>query len=386
MRHVIIASAAIVIGLGVWWLLPEPGYDWPIEAPIPVPEVPADNPMSDVKVELGRRLFYDTRLSINGSTACATCHLQPLAFTDARPRSVGATGELHPRSSMSLVNVAYASRLTWANNLLDKLEDQALTPLLGDNPIEMGMAGRDAEIIELLRTDPVYSRDLPKAFPNDADPYSILNLVRSTSAFVRSIVSFESRYDDFLRGDLEALTISEKRGMDLFFSERLECFHCHGGFNFTDSTTHASATVERVGYHNTGLYNVDGLGAYPEENTGLFDMTGERRDMGRFRAPSLRNIAVTAPYMHDGSIATLEEVIAHYARAGRAIEEGPNAGDGRLNPYKSEFVRGFELTDEERADLLAFLHSLTDENVLTNPRWSDPFDTSVAAGAAVEEP
>ena len=139
--------------------------------------------------------------------------------------------------------------------------------------------------------------------------------------------------------------------------------------------------MERVGYHNTGLYNVDGLGAYPAENTGLFDMTGQRRDMGRFRAPSLRNIAVTAPYMHDGSIATLDEVIAHYARAGRAVEEGPNAGDGRLNPYKSEFVVGFELSDEEHADLLAFLNALTDENALSNPRWSDPF----AAGAPVGE-
>ena len=184
MRHLIVASAAIVIGLGIWWFLPDPGYDWPIESPLPIPDVPADNPMSDVKVELGRRLFYDTRLSINRTTSCATCHIQALAFTDGRPRSVGATGEFHPRSSMSLVNVAYASRLTWANNLLDKLEDQALTPLLGDNPIEMGMAGRDAAIVELLRTDPIYARDLPRAFPNDADPYSILNLVRSTSAFV----------------------------------------------------------------------------------------------------------------------------------------------------------------------------------------------------------
>ncbi len=380
MRHLIIAAAAVVIGLGLWWFLPEPGYDWPIEEPLPIPEVPADNPMTNVKVELGRRLFYDKRLSINGTTSCASCHIQALAFTDGRPLSIGATGEFHPRSSMSLVNVAYASRLTWANNLLDKLEDQALTPLLGDNPIEMGMAGRDAEIVELLRTDPVYSRDLPRAFPNDADPYSILNLVRSTSAFVRSIVSFETRYDDFLKGDVDALTASEQRGMDLFFSERLECFHCHGGFNFTDSTTHANATVERVGYHNTGLYNIDGLGAYPTKNTGLFDMTGQRRDMGRFRAPSLRNIAVTAPYMHDGSIATLDEVIAHYARAGRAVEEGPNAGDGRLNPYKSEFVRGFELSDEEHADLLAFLNALTDQNALSNPRWSDPFAAATPVG------
>ena len=160
--------------------------------------------------------------------------------------------------------------------------------------------------------------------------------------------------------------------MELFFSERLECFHCHGGFNFTDSTTHANANVDRVGYHNTGLYNIDANGAYPEENTGLFDMTGLRRDMGRFKAPTLRNISVTAPYMHDGSIATLGEVLDHYERGGRLIENGPYAGDGRRSPFKSEFIRGFELSEAERADLIAFLGALTDEELLTAARFADP--------------
>ena len=121
------------------------------------------------------------------------------------------------------------------------------------------------------------------------------------------------------------------------------------------------------------LYNLRNDGSYPADNTGLYDMTGQRRDMGRFKAPSLRNVAVTAPYMHDGSIANLRDVIAHYARGGRLIESGPNAGDGRLNPFKSEFVRGFELRDEERDSLVAFLESLTDQNVLTDPRFSNPF-------------
>ncbi len=120
------------------------------------------------------------------------------------------------------------------------------------------------------------------------------------------------------------------------------------------------------------LYNVDGQGAYPVENTGLFDMTGERRDMGRFKAPTLRNIAVTAPYMHDGSVGTLEEVVRNYARGGRLIDAGEFAGDGKLSPFKSEFIRGFELSDEELADLIAFLESLTDQTVLTAERWSDP--------------
>ena len=161
--------------------------------------------------------------------------------------------------------------------------------------------------------------------------------------------------------------------MELFFSERLECFHCHGGFNFTDSTTHANTAIEQIGYHNTGLYNLDGNGAYPADNTGLYDMTGERRDMGRFKAPTLRNIAVTAPYMHDGSVETLSDAIEHYRRGGRLIAEGAAAGDGRLSPYKSEFVRGFELSDEERHDLIEFLESLTDPDVLSDEQLSDPF-------------
>jgi len=371
-RLVALALFALLVGGITWWWISDDQYVWRIAENLPPPEVPADNPMSDVKVELGRRLFYDVRLSVNTTTSCASCHLQALAFTDGRPRSVGATGELHPRGAMSLVNTAYASRLTWANSLLDRLEDQALTPMFGDNPVEMGMAGKESQIEQLLRSDPHYSRLLPKAFPADADPYSVLNVIRSLASFVRTIVSFESPYDNFLRGDELAISDSAKRGMELFFSERLECFHCHGGFNFTDSTTHANANVDRVGYHNTGLYNVDANGAYPADNTGLYDMTGDRRDMGRFKAPSLRNIAVTAPYMHDGSVPTLDEVISNYARGGRLLESGPKAGDGRRSPYKSEFIRGFELSDEERADLLEFLDSLTDASLLNNPDFSNP--------------
>jgi len=371
--------AVVLAAVFAWWLFPDRSYSWGIDGSLPPPAVPVDNPMTDDKVELGRRLFYDTRLSVNNTMSCATCHLQALAFTDGRARAVGATGQFHPRGAMTLVNVAYASRLTWANPLLDRLEDQALTPLFGDQPVEMGMSGRDQEIVEMLRGDALYAELVSRAFPQEQDPYSIVSVVRAMAAFVRSIISFTSPYDGYLRGDNDAISESAVRGMDLFFSERLECFHCHGGFNFTDSTTHANSRVDRIGYHNTGLYNLDGEGQFPSDNTGLFDMTGDRRDMGRFKAPTLRNIAVTAPYMHDGSIATLEEAIAHYARGGRLIEHGPNAGDGRRSPFKSEFIRGFELTDAEQADLIAFLESLTDERVLTDPRWSDPFSMSETA-------
>ena len=372
MKRSLLATIALTI-LVVSACTRHADYDWQLPASVPAPKVPMHNPMSQAKVDLGRWLFYDTRLSGNQTMSCASCHVQALAFTDGRARSVGSTGGIHPRGSMSLVNVAFASRLTWANPLLDKLEDQALVPLLGDDPVEMGLGGHEDRAVALLREQPRYSALLEKAFPNDADPHSLVNVVRAIAAFVRTINSFDSPYDRYLAGDESALSPAAVRGMELFFSERLECFHCHGGFNFTDSTTHSSSRVERVGYHNTGLYNIDGNGAYPEANTGLYDMTGERRDMGRFKAPSLRNVAVTAPYMHDGSVATLDEVIDNYARGGRRIEDGEHAGDGRLNPFKSEFVTGFELSGSERADLLAFLHALTDETVLTDPRYSDPF-------------
>jgi cytochrome c peroxidase len=369
----IAATFAVVIALAMLSYRSST-FDWHIPEGFPEPQVPADNPMSMTKVELGRWLFYDTRLSGNNTMSCGTCHLQELAFTDGRSRSSGSTGALHPRSSMSLINTAYASRLTWANPLLDRLEDQALTPLFGDNPVEMGMAGREKEIGLLLESEAAYRELTQAAFPDDENPFSVLNAVRAISAFVRSIVSFDSPYDRYLAGDLDALSPAAERGMELFFSERLECFHCHGGFNLTDSTTHANTTINRVGFHNTGLYNLDESGAYPEDNTGLFDMTGEARDMGRFKAPTLRNVALTGPYMHDGSVATLLDVADHYSRGGRLIESGTHAGDGRLSPFKSEFVNGFELSDKERADLIEFLSSLTDESALSDDRWSNPFE------------
>jgi cytochrome c peroxidase len=348
-------------------------YEWSLPDGIPLPVVPADNPMSREKVTLGRHLFYDKRLSVNGATSCATCHVQELAFTDGRARAVGATGEVHPRGSMTLVNAAWSGKLTWANHLVDTLEAQALIPMFGEQPIEMGMAGRESTFTRLLSQDDYYRRAFRNAFPDDSDPYSVLNAVRSLASFVRTIVSFDSPYDRFQRGDAAALTDGQVRGMDLFFSERLECFHCHGGFNFTDSTTHANVLVQSVGFHNNGLYNIGATGEYPPDNTGLYDLTGERRDMGRFKAPTLRNVAVTAPYMHDGSIGSLSEAIEHYARGGRLITDGPYAGDGSRNPYRSEFVRGFELSEQERSDLIAFVEALTDESVLVDPQYSNPF-------------
>ncbi len=347
-------------------------FDLRVPAHFPAPPIPADNPLSAAKVELGRYLFYDVRLSRTGHTACATCHVQARAFTDGKPRAVGDTGEVHARGSMSLVNVAYASRLGWQNPLLDRLEAQARVPMFGEDPVEMGLSGHEAEVVALLRADPVYARLFPAAFPGEAAPFTIAGVTRAIASFERTIISGRSPYNRFVTGDEGALGPAARRGMDLFLSERLECFHCHGGFNFSDSVTHAGAVSPERAYHNTGLYNLGPQGAYPPGSGGLYDTTRDPADMGRFRAPTLRNIAVTAPYMHDGSVPTLEAVLDHYSEGGRTLAEGPHAGVGAKNPHKSEFIAGFVLTAGERADVIAFLQSLTDEELLTDPRFADP--------------
>lgn len=164
--------------------------------------------------------------------------------------------------------------------------------------------------------------------------------------------------------------------MNLFFGEKAECFHCHGSFNFNDQIVHAASRLVETPFHNTGLYNIGGTDAFPEPNRGVFELTAKAADMGKFRAPSLRNVEVTAPYMHDGTITTLEEVLRFYAAGGRHITSGPFAGDGRANRLKSDLVTRIELNDQEQADLIAFLKSLTDHQFLTDPRHANPFGSN----------
>ncbi|MFZ5748744.1 MAG: MbnH family di-heme enzyme [Pseudomonadota bacterium] len=351
-------------------------YDFGLPAWAPKPLEPVANPTTQAKVELGRHLFYDPRLSRDGSMSCASCHEQARAFTDGRTVSPGVTGDLTPRNAMSLANVAYFPVLTWSNPLLQHLEQQALVPLLGQEPVELGMAGHDVEILTRLRDDPVYQRLFAEAFPEVKGEISLATVVRGLSAFQRTIISMHSPYDRYrYEGDVDAVSDAVIRGEALFFSERLECHHCHNGLNFADTVLHERNRMGEVAFHNTGLYNLDGKGAYPALNIGIAEITGRAEDMGRFRAPSLRNVALTAPYMHDGSIATLDAVIDHYSSGGRTIATGPNAGVGRDNPFKSSFVPGFTLTPSERADLLAFLHALTDERFLADPRFANPWPT-----------
>lgn len=349
-------------------------YNFGLPSWAPAPLEPEGNPTTPAKVELGRRLFYDTRLSRDGTMSCSSCHRQELAFTDGRATSPGVTGQQTARNSMSLANAGYQPVLTWANPLMHSLEQQALVPLVGQEPVELGLAGMDEEVRARLQRERIYQRLFREAFPEARGEISLATITRALGAFQRTIISVRSPYDRYrYEGDVNAVSDAVIRGEALFFSERLECHHCHNGLHFSDTVLHERNRIGERAFHNTGLYNIDGRGAYPANNTGIAEITGRPEDMGRFRAPSLRNVAVTAPYMHDGSIATLDEVIDHYAAGGRTITGGPNAGVGRDNPLKSSFVPGFEISAQERADLIAFLQSLTDEQFLRDPRYSNPW-------------
>jgi len=347
-------------------------YNWNLPEWTPKPIVPSSNLMTKAKVELGRQLFYEARLSITGEYSCASCHKQSLAFTDGKPVAVGSTNEKHARNSMSLANVAYNPVLTWANPLMTDLENQALIPIFGEHPIELGMVGKEEQMLEWLKQDPQYNQMFATAFP-EADSVNISNLTKAIASFQRSLVSFNSPYDRYrYLNEQDAISNAAKRGERLFNSERTECFHCHSGINFSDSIQHENLAFIETAFHNTGLYNIDNQGGYPPDNIGVKEITQDEKDMGRFKAPTLRNIAVTAPYMHDGSVATLREAISHYKSGGRTINRGEWVGTGSTNPYKSNFIKGFEITESEINDLISFLNSLTDQEFLTNPDYSDP--------------
>jgi len=375
----LVAGVGLVLGgaaLGEGGALPSgsgSSWAWVLPDYVPAPRVPADNPMSEAKFQLGRHLFYDPRLSGNGTLSCASCHKQSLAFTDGRAVATGSTGDHTARSAQPIANSAWHATYTWANPALVSLERQMEVPLFGVDPVEMGVTDANRPVIlGRLGADPDYPRWFGEAFPDAAEPLTFANIIKAVAAFQRGVVSVSSRYDRYLQGEV-TFTESEARGRDLFFGERAECHHCHGSFNFNDQVVHAESRVVETPFHNTGLYNIDGKGGFPFPNRGRFEFTGAPADMGAFRAPSLRNVAVTAPYMHDGSIATLAEVVELYSQGGRVVKGGPNAGDGRRNPYKSSLIVGIGLDAQEKRDMLAFLNTLTDETLLTSPRYGDPW-------------
>jgi cytochrome c peroxidase len=317
-------------------------------------------------------LFYDKRLSANGKQACASCHEQARAFSEDAATATGSTGQKHRRNSMALVNVAYSATFTWAHPGINTVEQHVLLPLFGDKPVEMGAAGHEQEILARLREDAAYGELFDRAFPRMRERVTFDNVAKALASFVRTLISFDSPFDRYAYyGDDTALTEAQVRGMNLFMSERLECAHCHAGFNFSQFVTHESAAVVERAFHVTGLY------PYSETyvsgaDYGLFAVTGQVADKDRFKAPTLRNIERSAPYMHDGSLATLGDVIDFYATGGRVLSDGPRPGDGRAHPAKNPFIKGFTLTARERQDLLDFLSSLTDQRFLNNPEFAAP--------------
>ncbi|ALP54516.1 cytochrome C peroxidase [Candidatus Tenderia electrophaga] len=323
--------------------------------------IPKDNPLTEEGFELGRRLFYDPRLSGPNTTSCASCHLQKLAFTDGLANSVGVHGGQTAFSSMSLVNLLWGPQQFFWNGRAQSLEDQVLRPI--QDPIEMD---QDLErLVEELREDEVYQQLFRVAYGGvSADA-----IAKALSTFMRMLISSNSKYDQFLRGELR-LSEQEELGRKLFVahpdvSASLRggnCVDCHAQFHtagFSDGLD---------GFSNNGL-DVD-----EDLRPGLMTVTGNSSDRGKFKVPSLRNIAVTAPYMHDGRFATLEEVMEHYNRRIQHSETvSPlilQADNQKIDP---DAAQGLNLGPDEVEAIIAFLHTLTDEHFLSDSRFSDPF-------------
>ncbi len=324
------------------------------------------------RVKLGKYLFYDRRLSVNHTRSCATCHNQEFAFTDGYKKAIGAFADVHQRNTQPLFNLGYLKYLTAADSSVHSALDQIKNPLYNDHPIEMGIKGHEEKILLPILQDKKYKSLFAESFPGENDPISWKNIEISISDFLYTIVSDHSPFDQYKKGDSGKLSARQKRGMQLFFSNELKCSSCHGGFNFSTPTV-TNQEGRTIFYFNTGLYNIDGKGAYPDNDNGLYQYTHKRNDIGKFRVPSLRNLAFTAPYLHDGSASSLREVIDIYRNGGRNIHKGMNKGDGRLSPNKDPRVTGFKLSNEDGKNLVDFLLSLTDSSLTRNSLFANPF-------------
>ncbi|RME95085.1 MAG: cytochrome-c peroxidase [Bacteroidetes bacterium] len=307
-------------------------YEWTLPPGFPQPLESADHPTTVERVALGKELFYDPILSEDGTVSCASCHVPELAFAHNQAVSPGVHGRLGLRNSATLTNVGYASRLN-KDGGVPKLDIQALVPISDVNEMNLSME----EAIARLNVDAEYRQQFERAYGTEANLY---NVPRALAAFMRTLISGESPYDRFVRGEQSALTAAQQAGMSLFFSERLACASCHSGFNFTNDS-----------FVNNGLY-LD-YGADP----GRQRVTIDTADVGAFRVPTLRNIALTAPYMHDGSLADLKAVVAHYNRGGQA------------RPLQDERIRPLGLSEQETDQLIAFLQALTDTAFVYNPQF-----------------
>lgn len=316
----------------------------------PTPSIAADNPLTIEGVKLGRMLFYDKKLSGDGTQACASCHLQAYAFTDPAQFSSGIRGVKGKRNAMSIFNMAWNNNGFFWDGQSTLLRHQSLLPILD----ELEMDETLENVVAKLSEHESYKNQFIRAFGSEDITPEKMGL--ALEQFMNSITSTNARYDDFLQ-DSTVFTASEKRGLKLFNTEYnpffpelsgADCQHCHSGFNF-----------ENDRYMNNGLDE-----AFDDFGRGA--VTGKTADNGKFKVTSLRNIALTAPYMHDGRFSTLEEVVEHYNSGLKASA----TLDPALNQTRAT---GLMLTTQDKKDLVAFLKTLTDKDLITNPNYSDPF-------------
>lgn len=313
--------------------------------------IPEDNPLTKEGVHLGRLLFYETKLSKDDKVSCGTCHQQKLAFTDGKSFSVGVDGTLTKRSSMSLTNLLWVRNFFW-DGRVNSLEAQAIVPITDSH--EMGLTME--EVVSKLKATTTYPELFNKAFGTREISDELI--LKSIAQFERTLISADAPYDRYLRGE-QTLTDEEMRGMKLFMTtpspERnirgANCGHCHGTPKLFSEL-----------FHNNGLDSVP-------KDPGRMEFTKQAIDNGRFRVPTLRNIALTAPYMHDGRFNTLEEVLDHY---NEHIQDSET-----LSPFVAEATneaggKSLLLTYDEKKSIITFLHSLTDSTFINNPAFSDP--------------
>ncbi|MCB0734271.1 MAG: c-type cytochrome [Flavobacteriales bacterium] len=316
------------------------------------PEIASDNPLTVQGVKLGRMLFYEKMLSGDGSQACASCHLQEFAFSDTATFSIGIRKKPGKRQAMGVFNMAWNSNEFFWDGRAHLLRDQSLKPIQD----ELEMDETLENVVAKLSASETYRNQFKRTFGSEEITPEKMSL--AMEQFMNSIVSNRSKYDQFL-ADSTVFTESEKRGYVLFNTEYnkffpdesgADCAHCHGGDNF-----------ENDEYMNNGL---DGDGQFADD--GREKVTMNMADKGKFKVPSLRNIAVTAPYMHDGRFKSLEEVVDHY-------NTGLVASSALDQALEQTRETGLMLSTQQKADLVAFLKTLTDESLLTDPRYASPF-------------
>ena len=335
---------------------------------LPPPPIPADNPQSDDKIALGKKLFHDKRFSGDGTVACSTCHDDEKAFTDSpRKTSRGIAGQFGTRNAPTVLNAAYFDSFFWDGRAFS-LEDQSQFPFL--NPIEMGLPSHDA-ILKIVREDPEYKAAFIKVFGTGGSSITMEQVKQAIASFERTLVSGDSPFDRWYFGhDNEAVSADAKRGFEIFVGQG-RCVSCH-----TIEQDRALFTDNR--FHNIGVginriqpdvprlsaefQKAKASGASVDKTVladpkvsdlGRFAVTTHFDEIGAFKTSTLRNIAVTGPYMHDGSLKTLRDVVKHYN------EGGKSAGDPSVNPYLSGGIRPLSLTDQQVSDLVAFLETLT---------------------------